>query len=170
MTEDECRKKSFKQNYTFPRECSCGIIGHTTKLSERAPLLEASGQATLCVLAHAHTAWHDVDVTTKLCFAQLRIDIISDHVIAPSAGQRERSRSGSVTSHFLKHFLVFHFFERFIVVLFIRRFVAVAENIHDDNEIWTTSSSMLASRRRELEEALFANFELKRREVRHHSR
>ena len=30
--------------------------------------------------------------------------------------------------------------------------IAVAENIHDDNEIWTTSSSLLASRRRELEE------------------
>ena len=30
--------------------------------------------------------------------------------------------------------------------------IAVAENIHDDNEIWTTSSSMFASRRRELEE------------------
>ena len=45
--------------------------------------------------------WHDVDVTTKLCFAQLRIDIINDHVIAASAGQREQSRSGSAISHFL---------------------------------------------------------------------
>ena len=97
----------------------------------------------MCVGACVH--WHDSDVTTKLYFAQLRIDIISDHVIAASAGQRERSRSGSVISHFLK-------------------------TVHDDNEILTTSSSMLASRRRELEEALFANFEQKRRDVRHHSR
>ena len=55
----------------------------------------------MCVGACVH--WHDVDVTTKLCFAQLRIDIMSDHVIAASAGQRERSRSGSVISHFQKH-------------------------------------------------------------------
>ena len=30
--------------------------------------------------------------------------------------------------------------------------IAVAENIHDDKEIWTTSYSMLASWRKELEE------------------
>ena len=59
----------------------------------------------MCVGACVH--WHDSDVTTKLYFAQLRIDIISDHVIAASAGQRDRSRSGSVISHFINLFSFF---------------------------------------------------------------
>ena len=71
----------------------------------------------VCVGACVH--WHDVDVTTKLCFAQLQIDVISDHVITASAGQRERSRSGSVISHFPFVSLFFHFFDHFIVLLFI---------------------------------------------------
>ena len=114
------RKKSFlkKTNYTFPSgKCNCGIIGHTTNLTARAPLVEAFGRPPLYVLAHAYTGT-TLTLATKLCFAQLRIDIISDHVIAASAGQRERSRSGSVISHFLIFFVVFHFFDRFIVLLF----------------------------------------------------
>ena len=98
----------------------------------------------MCVGACVH--WHDVDVTTKLCFAQLRIDIINDHVITASAGQRERSRSGSVICYFLKQFLVFHFFDRFIVLLFIitnKPFHCCCRKHPRYNEIWTTSSSML---------------------------
>ena len=91
---------------TFPSgKRNYGIIGHTTKLTARAPLVEASGRASLCVGACVH--WHDINITRMLCFAQLRTDIISDHVIATSACQRERSRSGSATNRFLHFCLVF---------------------------------------------------------------
>ena len=88
------------------RESDFGYYNHVT--SARALCVERVSRAPLCVGACVN--WHVTVITRKLRFAQLRIGIISDHVIAASAGQRERSRSGSATGHFLHFFVVFLFF------------------------------------------------------------
>jgi len=79
-----------------------------TMLTAYTLYVEGAGRAPLCVSACVN--WHVIDITRKLRFAQPRIGIISDHVIAASAGQRERSRSGSATGYFLHFFVLFLFF------------------------------------------------------------
>ena len=67
-----------------------------------------------CTHTHTNTItgacvyWHDIDFSRKLRSAQLRIGIISDHVIAVSAGQLSCVRNErSATGHFSPSFSSF---------------------------------------------------------------
>ena len=142
---------SKKTSYTFPSgKCNWHNRPHNQVDSARTISRGVWTSTVVCVGACVH--WHDVDVTTKLCFAQLRIDTMSDHVIAASAGQRERSRSGSVISYFLKQFLIFHFFDNTMTTRYGLRARQCLRN-GDGN-----------SRKR------CSRTSSKRRDVRHHSR